>query len=133
MTPYREAGELSSSELNFNNKLSKSRVIIENAFRLLKQRFRQLVRLDLHHVDSMSKLVISCCVLHNLCIYAKYPLDDTEIHLERDEHGNRLCDDDKFDHNERVAQTPSKERHEKHAGSRKRDSIKDEQFIHARR
>lgn len=133
MTPYREVGELSSSDLNFNYKLSKSRVVIENAFGLLKQRFRQLVRLYLHHVDSMSKFVISCCVLHNLCIYAKDPLDDTEIHLEGDEHGNRLCDDDEFNHNERVLQTPSQERHEKHAGSRKRDSIKDELFIHTRR
>lgn len=48
--------------------LSATRVLIENAFGLLKGRFRQLIKVDLHTVDKISKFIISCCVLHNLCI-----------------------------------------------------------------
>ncbi|KZS07794.1 Uncharacterized protein APZ42_028412 [Daphnia magna] len=90
MIPYRQVGELTAAKTHFNETLSKSRVIIENAFGLLKQRFRQLVRLDFHSVDTMAKFVISCCVLHNLCIYAKDPFDETLIELERDEFGDLI-------------------------------------------
>lgn len=43
-------------------------MLIENAFGLLKSRFRQLTELDLHSVDKISKFIISSCVLPNLCI-----------------------------------------------------------------
>lgn len=134
MTPYREVGELSASELNFNYKLSKSRVIIENAFGLLKERFRQLVRLDFHEVDSMAKFVISCCVLHNLCIYAKDPFDETVVELERDEQRNLIGQDEvsreqNGGHNDASA---AQQRREKLLGSLKRDSIKDKLFTNVR-
>ena len=48
--------------------LSATRVLIENTFGLLKGRFRQLIEIDMHNVDKISKFIISCCVLHNLCI-----------------------------------------------------------------
>lgn len=34
----------------------------------MKGRFRQLIEVDMHNVDKISKFIISCCVLHNLCI-----------------------------------------------------------------
>lgn len=66
LTPYN--GKLIPVQANFNNRFCKARVTIENAFGLLKCRFRQLTRLDMWSVISMSKFIISCCVLHNLCI-----------------------------------------------------------------
>ena len=72
LTPYREqTGQL---YLNFNNSLQLSRQPVQEAFRNLKQRFRQLSRLDFHQVDTAAKFMISCCVLHNLCIFANDPL-----------------------------------------------------------
>jgi len=43
---------------------------------LLKQRWRQLIRTDMWSVVKTSKLIISCCVLHNLCIERNDFLDD---------------------------------------------------------
>lgn len=41
MVPYRNNGHLTRAQRHFNNKLSSCRVVIENAFDCLKQRFRQ--------------------------------------------------------------------------------------------
>lgn len=54
--------------MNYNKKLSSCRVLIENCFGLLKCRFRQLQYLDMHQVSKSTKFIMSCCVLHNLCI-----------------------------------------------------------------
>lgn len=68
LIPYRDYGNLSDKQRKFNKQFCATRVLIENAFGLLKSRFRQLTELDLHSVDKISKFIISCCVLHNLCI-----------------------------------------------------------------
>ncbi|KAH7948688.1 hypothetical protein HPB49_000861 [Dermacentor silvarum] len=68
ITPFRDYGHLNSSQRAFNIKFSATRVKIENAFGDLKGRFRQLLHLDFFFVDKMNKFIISCCVLHNLCI-----------------------------------------------------------------
>ncbi|KAJ8910413.1 hypothetical protein NQ315_002865 [Exocentrus adspersus] len=68
LTPYRDYGNLTANQINYNKKLSSTRVSIENCFGLLKGRFRQLLRLDFYTVQKMSKFIISCSVLHNLCI-----------------------------------------------------------------
>ncbi|XP_071637288.1 putative nuclease HARBI1 isoform X1 [Temnothorax longispinosus] len=67
MIPYRDYGNLSDKQKKFN-KFCATRVLIENAFGLLKGRFRQLTELDFHSIDKISKFIVSCCVLHNLCI-----------------------------------------------------------------
>lgn len=54
-----------------------TRVLIENSFGLLKSRFRQLLQVDIHDVDKITKFIISCCVLHNMCI-------DMEDYIELD-------------------------------------------------
>lgn len=74
MTPYEDNGRLTSRQKQFNKRLCGTRVLIENAFGLLIQRFRQLIRCDFQSVAKTSIFVLCCCVLHNLCIEA----DDTE-------------------------------------------------------
>lgn len=76
LTPYRDYGNLTIPQQRYNNKLCTTRVLIENAFGLLKARFRQLIRLDYHSVKKMSVFIISCCVLHNLCIDLQDILDE---------------------------------------------------------
>lgn len=78
MVPYRDYGSLEESQINFNKRFSATRVKIEKAFGLLKGRFRQLIRIDMNKIDRISKFMISCCVLHNLCIIN---CDDTIIQL----------------------------------------------------
>lgn len=70
MTPYKDYGNIQQKQSKFNSTLSSTRVLIENAFGLLKQRFRQLQHLELFTVDRCTKLIIACCVLQNLAIDA---------------------------------------------------------------
>lgn len=79
ITPYRDYGNLTESHKVFNQKLSTTRVKIENSFGILKQRFRQLIRLDFKSVRKSSLFIISCCVLHNFCIES----DDSWVFNER--------------------------------------------------
>lgn len=68
IVPYKDYGNLSEKQKMFNKKFCATHVKIENTFGLLKGRFRQLIEIDMHSVDKISKFIISCCVLHNLCI-----------------------------------------------------------------
>lgn len=68
LTPYRDYGNLNAQQKKYNKKHCQTRVKIENSFGLLKQRFRQLIRLDFFTIMKMCKFVLGCCVLHNLCI-----------------------------------------------------------------
>ncbi|CAN8004628.1 unnamed protein product, partial [Ixodes hexagonus] len=55
-------------EAVFNTKMSGTRVLIENAFADLKNRFRHLKQLEFWGVDFTTQFIIACYVLHNLCI-----------------------------------------------------------------
>lgn len=70
LTPFRDYGKLTPEEVRYNFKLSQTRVRIENAFGLLKGRFRQLLYLEFWTVDRATQFILACCVLHNLCIDA---------------------------------------------------------------
>lgn len=89
LTPYRDYGNLSNSEKNFNLHFCRARVKIENAFCLLKNRFRQLMRLDFHNVETMAKFIIACCALHNICIDRNEMLSEeisnTELNYDNEE------------------------------------------------
>ena len=68
LVPFKHNQILTAIQRNYNYRLSSTRVVIENAFGILKQRFRQLIMLDFHTVNKITKFILSCCVLHNLCI-----------------------------------------------------------------
>lgn len=68
LTPYRDYGNLNAVQQCYNHKFSATRVRIENSFGFLKGRFRQLIKLEFHTVLRISMFIISCCVLHNICI-----------------------------------------------------------------
>ncbi|XP_053687031.1 putative nuclease HARBI1 [Sabethes cyaneus] len=89
LTPYRDFGNLSAKQRNYNLKHAQTRVKIENCFELLKQRFRQLFRLDFFTVLKMCKFIMACCVLHNICIelddsFVESNEDDDEVLLDQD-------------------------------------------------
>ncbi|XP_066596944.1 uncharacterized protein [Prorops nasuta] len=66
IVPYKDNGHLTARQREFNKKLSSCRVVIENAFGRLKQRFRQLDHLKLKCIIQMVKIIHVCCVLHNI-------------------------------------------------------------------
>jgi len=67
ITPYRDYGNLTVTEKQFNKNRSKIRVVIENTFGLLKGRFRQLLKLDFALTEKDANFVLACCVLYNMC------------------------------------------------------------------
>ena len=76
MKPYVESPSTPSQERLFNYRLSRARMVVENAFGRLKGRWRCLMkRLDLKtsHVPSVAA---SCVVLDNMCeIYGDHCLE----------------------------------------------------------
>jgi len=66
IVPYRDNGHLTRAQRHFNSKLNSCRVVIENAFGCLKQRFRQLYHFKLRNIVRMVQIIHACCVLHNL-------------------------------------------------------------------
>ena len=73
MKPFSDNGHLSPSQVTFNYRLSKARIVVENAFGRLKARWRCLLkRIDMD-VNYIPDVVAACATLHNIC----------EIHKDR--------------------------------------------------
>lgn len=68
MTPYKDNGHLTEQQKTYNYLHSSTRMVIEQAFALLKGRFRRLKYVDIDKVDDIPKIVIVACVLHNICL-----------------------------------------------------------------
>jgi hypothetical protein len=70
MTPYRDLpiGNRSLQERLFNRKLSTGRCVVENAFGILKQSFRELGRVSELHVTALPDVIVACCLLHNMLL-----------------------------------------------------------------
>lgn len=87
IVPYRDNGHLTRAQRHFNQKLSSCRVIIENAFGCLKQRFRQLYHFKLRDIVRMVCIIHACCVLHNMANtgeieYFEPPMNDEYPDIE---------------------------------------------------
>lgn len=87
IVPYKDNGHLTRAQRMFNQKLSSCRVIIENAFGCLKQRFRQLYYFKLRDIVRMVRVIHACCVLHNIAKvqdleYFEEQLDDEYPDIE---------------------------------------------------
>lgn len=79
VVPFKDNGHLTEREKKFNFIHSSTRMIVENGFGALKTRFRRLMHFtEQIHVDLISNIVVSACVLHNICIIQKddYPFED---------------------------------------------------------
>lgn len=72
MTPYRDSGQQSILELLFNKRLSRGRSVIENAFGILKQSFRELLHITDLHIAFLPDVVVCCCLLYNT-LWGKTP------------------------------------------------------------
>ena len=64
--PFKDYGNLSEKQLRINYLHSSTRMVVENAFGLLKCRFRRLKFFESPKIGFIS--IVACCVLHNICI-----------------------------------------------------------------
>lgn len=82
LTPYKDFGQLTRRQQNYNLKLSKTRYVVEHTIGLLKQKFRQLYHLKLRGDHDIANFIRACCVLHNMA------LDGDAMVLEEHENVN---------------------------------------------
>ena len=78
--PYPHNVVRTNEKKQFNRKLSSARSVVERSFGILKARFHCLLkRLD-HELNNIPNVIISCCVLHNICqITGEQFQDDNDI------------------------------------------------------
>ncbi|XP_017477354.1 PREDICTED: putative nuclease HARBI1 isoform X1 [Rhagoletis zephyria] len=85
MVPYRDNGHLSREEKQFNYYLSSTRVFIEQAFGILRQKFKILNHIDVKSQKDISKVVLACSILHNFIIRnstTNFEVENTFVNLE---------------------------------------------------
>ena len=90
LTPFRDNGHLTHEQKNFNFMLSSNRVVIERAFGLLKGRFRRLHHIETHSVDTTVKIMITSCVLLNICIVRNEDIDQF-LNMDDDDDNDNRC------------------------------------------
>lgn len=64
---FRDNGRLVARERRYNLFHSKTRIVIEHSFGLLKSRWRILNYINVNSVRKAVKTIVACCVLHNFC------------------------------------------------------------------
>ena len=69
---YNE-GTTDPQQKYFNKKLCSARVVTENAFGMLKGRWRILYKKTECHMFNLKYVVMACIMLHNLCISLNDP------------------------------------------------------------
>lgn len=67
MKPYLITNNMPLERENFNARLSRARVTVEDAFGRLKGRWRFLMKRADYSLFNMKKIIKTCVVLHNLC------------------------------------------------------------------
>ena len=69
--PFRDNGQLGDRKINYNNKLSSTRMTIERTFGCFKGKFRRMKNLDMLRVDLIPNVLLAACVLHNVSMGEK--------------------------------------------------------------
>ncbi|XP_052711582.1 uncharacterized protein LOC128185912 isoform X2 [Crassostrea angulata] len=82
MTPFRDNGRLNAQQRRFNQRLSVARQIVERVYGHLKGRFRRLREISVRKLSRIVSLIISGCILHNLCVLHH---DDVEAFIDNDD------------------------------------------------
>ena len=68
LSPYKRSPTgLTQSQKRFNYKLSSTRIVVENSFGDLKNRFRRTQKINAT-ISKAVNIVTTCCVIHNICI-----------------------------------------------------------------
>jgi len=91
IVPYKDNGHLTRNQRKFNQKLNSCRVVVENTFGCLKQRFRQLYHFKLRDISRMIHVIHACCVLYNVANMQdlqlfEAPIDDEQPDLDAQNH-----------------------------------------------
>ena len=67
LKPFPNNLNLSQEHDKFSRLLSSVKVAVERAFGILKARWKCLLNGLDHNIENIPDVIISCCVLHNMC------------------------------------------------------------------
>ncbi|XP_030612228.1 protein ANTAGONIST OF LIKE HETEROCHROMATIN PROTEIN 1 [Archocentrus centrarchus] len=67
MKPFSDTGRLTTQQQIYNYSISGARSVVEMAFGRLKGRWRCLLKRSNCNLKLTKKMVLACCVLHNIC------------------------------------------------------------------
>ena len=68
MVPHRQNTPLPVAAALFNRGLSRGRAVVENAFGMMKQAFRELHKKSELHITFIPDVVLCCAILHNILL-----------------------------------------------------------------
>ena len=71
--PFNFNSSLTAKQKHFNYRLSRARIVVENAFGRLKARWRRLMKRNDMSTEHIPTAITACCNLHNICeIHGEY-------------------------------------------------------------
>uniref|UniRef100_A0A3B4TUM0 DDE Tnp4 domain-containing protein n=1 Tax=Seriola dumerili TaxID=41447 RepID=A0A3B4TUM0_SERDU len=70
ITPKRDNGALTEADELQNSRISRGRVVVEQAFGRMKCKWRRLRDLQNTRIDAVVMIIMAACFLHNMCIGA---------------------------------------------------------------
>jgi hypothetical protein len=79
LVPYKDNGHLTQIQTHYNYKHSATRIKIEQAFGLLKSRWRILQNPIDANIEIIPHIVSCCCILHNICEERKELINQVDI------------------------------------------------------
>ena len=67
MKPFSQNVAVTPQHRTYNYRISRARIVVENAFGRLKARWRRLMKRNDMHMENIPTVITATCVLHNLC------------------------------------------------------------------
>ena len=69
LTPFRRNQNITQQMTRYNTVHSSIRMHIEQAFGMVKGRFRRIKFIDQSNVDTICYTMCTACILHNICVW----------------------------------------------------------------
>ena len=76
ISPVKNYGNLTPQTIRFNRKLSSAWQIVERTFGIMNSRFRILRDMPVRNTETICKLILTTCILHNMCIINSDVVDE---------------------------------------------------------
>jgi hypothetical protein len=90
MKPYLYSRVNDTDKRRFNLRHCISRQVVEQAFGMLKCRWRLLLKTqEVPKHETLQLLVMSCCTLHNMCVADRIPFDAAMANAVAEEYSER--------------------------------------------
>ena len=77
MKPFTDNPNLTPQQKWFNYRISRARIVVENAFGQLKARWRRLLKRNDMAIEHIPTVISACCILHNICEIHGKSFNDT--------------------------------------------------------